>query len=64
MFRRRFVKGIRPAVNVGLSVSKVGSSAQIRAIRKVPGKIELAQHRELENFTSFASDLNQETRNI
>jgi F-type H+/Na+-transporting ATPase subunit alpha len=59
-----FNKGVRPAINVGLSVSRVGSSAQTRAMRKVAGKIriELAQYRELEAFAQFASDLDEETR--
>ncbi len=58
-----FNKGIRPAVNVGLSVSRVGSSAQTKAMKKVAGKmrIELAQYRELEAFSQFASDLDAET---
>ena len=60
-----FYKGIRPAVNVGLSVSRVGSAAQVKAMKKVSGKLrlDLAQYRELESFTSFASDLNEETKN-
>ncbi|MDO8620258.1 MAG: F0F1 ATP synthase subunit alpha [bacterium] len=59
-----FYKGIRPAVNVGLSVSRVGSSAQIKAIKKVSGtlKLELAQYRELEAFAQFGSDLDESTK--
>jgi F-type H+-transporting ATPase subunit alpha len=54
-----FNQGVRPAVNVGISVSRVGGSAQVRAMRKVAGslKIDLSQYRELEAFTAFASDL-------
>ncbi len=60
-----FNKGIRPALNVGISVSRVGSSAQTKAMKKVAGKIrlELAQFRELEAFVQFASDLDEETKN-
>jgi len=59
-----FNKGIRPALNVGISVSRVGSSAQTTAMKKVSGKIrlELAQFRELEAFMQFASDLDEETK--
>lgn len=59
-----FNKGIRPAVNVGNSVSRVGSSAQTKAMKKVSGKIklELAQFRELEAFMQFSSDLDEETK--
>ena len=59
-----FYKGIRPAVNVGNSVSRVGSSAQIKAMKKVAGtlKLDLAQFRELEAFTQFGSDLDEGTR--
>ena len=59
-----FNKGIRPALNVGISVSRVGSSAQTKAMKKVSGKIrlELAQFRELEAFMQFASDLDEDTR--
>ncbi|HLD82160.1 MAG TPA: F0F1 ATP synthase subunit alpha [Patescibacteria group bacterium] len=59
-----FYKGIRPAVNVGLSVSRVGSSAQIKAMKKVAGKLklELAQFRELEAFAQFGSDLDEATQ--
>ena len=59
-----FFKGIRPAVNVGLSVSRVGSSAQIKAMKQVAGKIklELAQYREMAAFAQFASDLDASTQ--
>lgn len=61
-----FHKGIRPAVNVGLSVSRVGSSAQTKAMKKVAGKIRLslAQFRELEAFSQFGSDLDENTRKL
>src|SRR5881397_1206964 len=59
-----FYQGIRPAVNVGLSVSRVGSSAQIKAMKKVAGplKLDLAQYRALAAFAQFASDLDKATR--
>jgi len=59
-----FYKGVRPAVNVGLSVSRVGSSAQIKAMKQVAGsiKLELAQYRELEAFSQFGSDLDEATQ--
>lgn len=59
-----FYKGVRPAVNVGLSVSRVGSSAQIKAMKKVAGtlKLDLAQFRELEAFAQFGSDLDEATK--
>jgi F-type H+-transporting ATPase subunit alpha len=59
-----FYKGIRPALNVGLSVSRVGSAAQIKAMKKVAGKLrlDLAQYRELEAFAQFGSDLDEKTR--
>ena len=59
-----FYQGIRPALNVGLSVSRVGSSAQIKAMKKVAGKmrLDLAQFRELAAFAQFASDLDENTR--
>jgi len=59
-----FYQGTRPAVNVGLSVSRVGSSAQTKAMKKVAGKLrlQLAQFRELQTFVQFASDVDQETR--
>lgn len=61
-----FYKGIRPAVNVGLSVSRVGSSAQIKAMKKVAGtlKLDLAQFRELEAFAQFGSDLDETTKKM
>jgi len=61
-----FYKGIRPAVNVGLSVSRVGSAAQVKAMKQVSGsiKLDLAQFREMEAFSQFASDLDQSTRNL
>ncbi len=59
-----FYKGIRPALNVGISVSRVGSAAQTKAMKKVAGKLklELAQFRELEAFAQFATDLDEKTR--
>ena len=59
-----FYKGIRPALNVGLSVSRVGGSAQIKAMKQVAGtlRLDLAQFRELEAFASFGSDLDEKTR--
>lgn len=59
-----FFKGIRPALNVGISVSRVGSSAQTKAMKKVAGKLklQLAQFRELEAFAQFGSDLDQATK--
>jgi F-type H+-transporting ATPase subunit alpha len=59
-----FYRGIRPALNVGNSVSRVGSSAQIKPMKKVAGKMKLslAQFRELEAFTQFSSDLDPETK--
>ncbi len=61
-----FYKGIRPAVNVGLSVSRVGSAAQIKAMKQVAGsiKLELAQYREMESFAQFASDLDASTQRL
>ncbi|MDV7341423.1 F0F1 ATP synthase subunit alpha [Terasakiella sp. A23] len=61
-----FYKGIRPAVNVGLSVSRVGSSAQIKAMKQVAGsvKLELAQYREMAAFAQFASDLDASTQQL
>ncbi len=61
-----FYKGIRPAINVGLSVSRVGSSAQIKAMKQVAGtiKLELAQYREMEAFAQFASDLDASTQKL
>jgi len=59
-----FYKGVRPAINVGLSVSRVGSAAQVKAMKKVAGsiKLELAQFREMEAFSQFASDLDASTQ--
>jgi F-type H+-transporting ATPase subunit alpha len=59
-----FNSGIRPAINVGLSVSRVGGAAQIKATKQVAGtlKLSLAQYRELEAFAQFASDLDEATR--
>ncbi len=61
-----FYKGVRPAINVGLSVSRVGSAAQTRAMKKVAGsiKLELAQFREMEAFSQFASDLDASTQQL
>ena len=61
-----FYKGIRPAINVGLSVSRVGSAAQIKAMKQVAGsiKLELAQYREMEAFSQFASDLDAATQKL
>ncbi len=59
-----FYRGIRPAINVGLSVSRVGSAAQIKAMKKVAGRLrlELAQYRELEAFAQFTTDLDEQTK--
>ncbi len=61
-----FYKGVRPAINVGLSVSRVGSAAQIKAMKQVAGtiKLELAQFREMEAFAQFASDLDATTQKL
>ncbi len=61
-----FFKGIRPAVNVGISVSRVGSAAQIKAMKQVAGriKLELAQYREMASFAQFASDLDSSTQKL
>ncbi len=61
-----FFKGVRPAINVGLSVSRVGSAAQTKAMKKVAGsiKLELAQFREMEAFSQFASDLDAATQRL
>jgi F-type H+-transporting ATPase subunit alpha len=61
-----FYKGIRPAINVGLSVSRVGSAAQIKAMKQVAGsiKLELAQYREMAAFAQFASDLDASTKKL
>ncbi len=60
-----FNAGVRPAINAGLSVSRVGGSAQIKAIRSIAGpiRVELAQYRELESFAQFGSDLDKDTLN-
>jgi F-type H+-transporting ATPase subunit alpha len=59
-----FYQGVRPAVNIGLSVSRVGSAAQTKAMKKVAGKLrlELAQFRELQTFMQFASDVDEVTK--
>jgi F-type H+-transporting ATPase subunit alpha len=61
-----FYKGVRPAINVGLSVSRVGSAAQTKAMKAVAGsiKLELAQYREMEAFSQFASDLDRVTQQL
>ena len=61
-----FYKGVRPAVNVGLSVSRVGSAAQVKAMKQVAGsiKLELAQYREMEAFAQFGSDLDAATQKL
>ena len=61
-----FYKGIRPAINVGLSVSRVGSAAQTKAMKQVAGtiKLELAQYREMQAFAQFASDLDVSTQKL
>ena len=58
-----FNEGIRPGINVGLSVSRVGSAAQVKAMKEIAGtlKLELAQFREVESFASFASELDSST---
>lgn len=61
-----FYKGIRPAINVGLSVSRVGSAAQTKAMKQVAGsmKLELAQYREVAAFAQFGSDLDATTQQL
>src|SRR5262249_30996605 len=61
-----FFQGIRPAINVGLSVSRVGSAAQIKAMKQVAGriKLELAQYREMAAFSQFSSDLDAATQRL
>ncbi|MCK5518289.1 MAG: F0F1 ATP synthase subunit alpha, partial [Alphaproteobacteria bacterium] len=61
-----FYKGIRPAISVGLSVSRVGSAAQTKAMKQVAGtiKLDLAQFREIEAFSQFASDLDASTQQL
>ena len=59
-----FYEGFRPAVNVGLSVSRVGGAAQTKAVKKVSGtlRLELAQYKEIQSFSQFSSDLDEDTR--
>ena len=59
-----FYSGVRPAINVGISVSRVGGAAQIKAMKKVAGtlRLELAQYREMAAFAQFASDLDKATQ--
>ena len=59
-----FNKGLRPAINAGLSVSRVGGSAQIKAMKKIAGpiRVELAQYRELQAFAQFGSELDAATK--
>lgn len=59
-----FNQGIRPAINVGLSVSRVGSAAQVKSYKQIAGtlKLELAQYREVESFASFASEFDEATQ--
>jgi F-type H+-transporting ATPase subunit alpha len=61
-----FYRGIRPAINVGLSVSRVGSAAQVKAVKEVAGtiKLALAQYREMEAFAQFGSDLDAATQQL
>src|SRR3546814_9548386 len=61
-----FYQGVRPAINVGLSVSRVGSAAQTKAMKKVAGsiKLELAQYREMASFAQFGSDLDASTQRL
>jgi F-type H+-transporting ATPase subunit alpha len=61
-----FFSGVRPAINVGISVSRVGGNAQVRAMRQVAGrlKLDLAQYRELEAFAQFGSELDKATRDV
>lgn len=61
-----FFRGIRPAINPGLSVSRVGSAAQIKTLKKIAGslKLELAQFREIESFAQFGSDLDEATKHL
>lgn len=66
MLTNLFNSGQRPAIDAGLSVSRVGSAAQIKAIRKTSGslKLDLAQYRELDSFSQFGSDLDKETKDV
>src|SRR5690606_22494279 len=61
-----FLSGVRPAINVGISVSRVGGSAQIKPMKKVAGtlKLDQAQFRELEAFSKFGSDLDAATKSV
>jgi len=61
-----FYQGIRPAINVGLSVSRVGSAAQVKAMKQIAGtmKLELAQYREVAAFAQFGSDLDLTTKTL
>nr|YP_009667510.1 ATP synthase CF1 subunit alpha [Trentepohlia odorata]QCW57813.1 ATP synthase CF1 subunit alpha [Trentepohlia odorata] len=61
-----FLSGLRPAINIGISVSRVGSAAQVKGMKQVAGslKLQLAQYQELQAFTQFASDLDPETRSV
>jgi len=61
-----FLAGVRPAINVGISVSRVGGNAQIKSMKKVAGtlKLDQAQYRELEAFAKFGSDLDDATMNV
>jgi len=61
-----FYKGLRPAINIGISVSRIGAAAQVKCMRKVAGtlKLELAQFREIEVFASFGSDIDEVTRQL
>jgi F-type H+-transporting ATPase subunit alpha len=61
-----FFRGIRPAISAGLSVSRVGSAAQIKAMKQVAGslKLELAQYREIASFAKFGSNLDEETQQV
>ncbi len=61
-----FYSGVRPAINVGVSVSRVGGNAQVKAMRQVAGRLrlDLSQYRELEAFAQFGSELDQATRDV
>merc|ERR1711924_223667 len=61
-----FHKGIRPAINIGLSVSRIGSAAQIYIMKKISSrmKLDLAQYREVQAFSQFASELDEETKKL
>jgi len=61
-----FRKGVKPAINIGLSVSRIGSAAQTKIIKNISSslKLELAQYREMESFTQFGSDLDKDTKNL